>query len=143
MNSTIFWGVIIFVGLMLILFFGYKIWRQSKRAAVSRRRPHKRATAYDYRQNEQPQPENPADAATQLGHSLKRNSADARTVSKSSQKPYLEDAQTKIRHAQEVNSANEQPPLKHPRNLDSADAPTHIGREQINKIDPEDDRTKI
>ncbi len=141
MGSTIFWGVIVFAALMLILFFGYKTWRQNKTVAVSRRRHHNQATADDYRQIRQPQPGNPADAATQLGQSLKRNSADARTVSRPSQNPYLEDAQTKIRQDQKVNPMEEQAPLPHPQQLNSADAPTQVGREQINKIDPEDDRT--
>lgn len=138
MGTTIFWGVIVFVVLMLILFFTYK-WQN--KSARSRRRHSNQVTADDHRLR-QPQSENPA-AATQLGHSQKRNITDARTVSKSSQKPYLEDAPTKIRHDQKVNSANEQPQPKHPHNLDSADVPTQIGREQINKIDPENDRTII
>ncbi|MGB5962652.1 MAG: hypothetical protein WBG73_18580 [Coleofasciculaceae cyanobacterium] len=138
MGSTIFWGIIVFIALMLILFFGYKIWRRTK-PTKSRRRSHNRTTADAYRQNEQPEPGNSADAATQLGHSLKRNSTDARTISRPSQNPHLEDAQTKIRQDQK----DEQPQLEPPPNLNSADAPTQIGRQQNNNIDPEDNRTKI
>ena len=141
MGSTIFWGIIVFGVLLLVLFFGYQTWRRSNKSAVSRRRSHNRATADDYRQIKQPQSGNPADTATQLGHSLKRNSADARTVSRPSHNPYLEDAQTKIRHDQKVNHTEEQTQLEHPHKLNSADAPTQVGREQINKIAPEDDRT--
>jgi hypothetical protein len=141
MGTTIFWGFIVFGALMLVLFFGYKSWRRNKTVAMSRRRSHHRAAGDDHRQIRQPQPGNTADEATQLGQALKRNSADARTVSRPSQNAYLEDAQTKIREDQKVKPSEEQAPLPHPQPLNSADAPTQIGREQTNKIAPEDDRT--
>jgi FtsZ-interacting cell division protein ZipA len=140
MGSTIFWGVIIFFALIFVLFFGYKAWRKSKSSAMSRR-PHNRNSVDQRREVRHSQQENPADAPTQIGHSLPGNSADAQTVSKPSQKSYLEDAQTKIRPDQKVIPADEQQQFKNPRKVNSADAPTQVGREPINKVDPEDDRT--
>lgn len=141
MGSTIFWGLIIFGALIVVLFFGYNLWRKSNRPAVSKRRPYNRVSADERRQNTHPQQVNPADAPTQLGHSIKGNSADARTISRSSQKPYLEDAQTKIRKDQKVKPADEQQQLEHPHKVNSADAPTQVGRDRINNVDLEDDRT--
>lgn len=141
MGSTIFWGVIVFGVLLLVLLFGYKTWRKNKRAAVSRRRAHHRVSADERIQIRYPEPENSADAPTQLGHSPNVNSPDARTVSKPSQNPFLEGEQTKIRPDQKVNPTEEQPQLPNPHKVNSADAPTQVGREPINKIAPEDDRT--
>jgi hypothetical protein len=134
MDSTIFWVVILFSTLMIVLWFGYKAWRRSK-SRVSRL-ARNRSSANEWKDRHS-QPENPADAITQLGHSLKEKSANARTVSRYSQKPYLAEDQTEIRQVQKGNIPDEQ----HHHKENSADAPTQIGGNRINHVEPEDDRT--